>query len=91
MKYITRKLRLEAQIAEKGYLEQEDVLQYTECCVEYTQLFKSIFERISLEDLRKRMYNGYKLPYTTFKEKEIEFLEDLKNNHSSLFKIIMEL
>ena len=90
MKNVTRRLRLEAQVAEKGYLEWEDVLQYTECCVEYTHLFKFFSEGCDLGSLKESMCSGYKLPYILFKEKEIEFLDDLKNNYNSLFKYIME-
>lgn len=91
MKNISRKLRLEAQVAEKGYLEWEDIVQYVECCAEYTHLFKFFAEGCDLGDLREKLESGFKISYVLFKEIEIEFLEDLKNNYNSLFKYIMEL
>lgn len=90
LKNCTRRLRVEAQIAERGYATWEDIMQLLEVFPYFNAMYFQ-YNNGDIGNLRRMMCeDGYKLSYESYVEMFSEFVgEYLYCHNRHLYKQIM--
>lgn len=90
MKNCSQRLRIEAQIAERGYANWEDITQLLEVFPYFNSMYFQ-YNDGDIDNLRRMMCeDGYKLSYKNYVEMFSEFVgEYLYMHNRDLYKQIM--